>query len=154
MTNLVTIASCDDLSMAYIARSKLQAFGIPCFLTNEYLTGIHFFWGVAAQGVGLQVPAARAAEARMLLSGSRPPAGQTTEDVAPDPDPDSDPELEQALREPDYTCPRCGGVDMSRYSLRRPVLALSYLLLIPLRWKKSFYKCRICGHRWRERKAL
>jgi predicted RNA-binding Zn-ribbon protein involved in translation (DUF1610 family) len=143
MGNLKTIVVFDDLSIAYIARSKLEAFGIPCFLTNEYFVGIHFLYVGAVQGVELKVPESRADDARELLADSRPTAVQATDGSRPT-------SFEQALLEPDYVCPRCGSADVKRFSLRRPLVALSWLLHIPLRWNKSFYKCEACGHKWRD----
>jgi hypothetical protein len=64
---MIPIASFSDLSMAYIARSKLESAGIPCVLENEYLVGIHWFYSNAVGGVTLKVPEDAAAEAAMLL---------------------------------------------------------------------------------------
>ncbi|MDR2743930.1 MAG: DUF2007 domain-containing protein, partial [Desulfovibrio sp.] len=122
MSNLLTVASFDDLSIAYIARSKLEASGIPCFLTNEYLVGINFLYSGAVYGVELKVPENFASDARMLLAGSLPSSGQAQEEAA------SDRGFGQAPREPEHCCPRCGGADVYRLSLRRPLVALSYLL--------------------------
>jgi hypothetical protein len=53
--------------VAAVPRSRLEAEGIPTFLEGERMGGPGMY-GSATVGVKLQVPADRAAEARIILS--------------------------------------------------------------------------------------
>ena len=143
----VTVASFDDLASAYIARSKLDHAGIPCFLSNEYVVGVNCLYSGLVQGVGVQVPAACAELAREILTEELAP-----EDIAPE-EKNLAPDLETALFEPEQTCPQCGGSDVAHSSPQRRLLVLSYFLGgIPLRWRSVSCICRACGAKWRDRK--
>ena len=143
----ITIASFDDLALAYIARSKLEAAGISCYLANEYLVGVNSLFANLVQGIDLKVLESDAAIARELLTGQLSRLDLTPEDKALAPD------LEEALFEPDCVCPRCGSTDVKRYSPRRLFMALSYFAFgIPLTSRRSLYACRVCGHKWSDGK--
>lgn len=145
MERQVTIATFDDLALAHIARGKLESADILCFLVNEHLVGVNPLFSNLMQGVGLTVFERDAAIAHELLTGDLSRADLTEEDreLAPD--------LEEGLFEPNFICPRCRCSDIKEYSLRRPLLAVTYLLFgAPLAWNKSFCKCRVCGHTWRD----
>ena len=147
MEKEITIASFDDLSLAYIARSKLEAAGIPCYLANEYLVGLNSLFANLVQGIDLKVLESDAAIARELLTGPLSRLDLTPEDKALAPD------LEEALFEPDCACPRCGSADVKRYSPRRLFMALSYFAFgIPLASRRSLYACRVCGRKWQDGK--
>ena len=141
----VVVASFDELSLACIARSKLNAAGITCFLTNEYLVGVHYLYVAAVHGMDLIVLESDAAVAHELLAGSLSRCDLTPEDkmLAPD--------LENALFEPETFCPRCGSSDVAQYSLRRMLVVVSYLFFgIPLASRKAVCRCRVCARKWRE----
>lgn len=143
----VTVASFDDLASAYIARSKLEHAGIPCFLSNEYLVGVNCLYSGLAQGVGVQVPAAAAELAREILTEELVPG-----DIAPE-EKSLAPDLETALFEPECTCPQCGSADVACVSPQRRLLVVSYFLCgVPLRWRGVSCTCRACGAKWPDRK--
>ncbi|WP_298438349.1 hypothetical protein [Geobacter sp.] len=52
---LVTIAQYRDLPEAGLAKSKLEAAGIVCFLDNEYTVGANWLYSNALGGVKLNV---------------------------------------------------------------------------------------------------
>ena len=151
MADLVSIASFDDLGIASLARARLEAAGIPCFLTNEYLVGLNWLYTRAVGGVELKVPTAEAEEARELLSQDFSAQDlqnlqewqelQELNDEIP-------PEALELLTPPP-SCPHCGSSDIQDNSLRRPLGALSLLTGIPLPFAPRWSKCRNCGKRWR-----
>lgn len=65
---LVTIAAYAYLADACLSRVLLEGAGIPCFLENESLIGIHALYSGALGGVRLQVPEESAEAALLLLA--------------------------------------------------------------------------------------
>lgn len=147
MERQVTIATFDDLGVACIARGRLESAGVPCFLLNEHLVAMNPLYANLVHGIGLVVFERDEAVARELLTGGLSRADLAEEDKALGPD------IETALFEPDLACPRCGSTDIKEFSLRRPLLAVSFLLFgMPLKFGASAYTCRICGRKWRDGK--
>lgn len=64
---LVTTAQHRDLPEAGLAKSKLEAAGIPCFLDNEYTVGVNWHYSIALGGLKLNVPEECAEEAKAKL---------------------------------------------------------------------------------------
>ncbi len=63
----VTVARLHDMEAALVARSVLQAAGIPAFIPEEGLARVAWHYTTALGGVRLMVPARAAEEARTLL---------------------------------------------------------------------------------------
>lgn len=66
---LITIASFDHPIEANLAKSRLEAEGIECVLTNEHIAGMNWVWAPTIGGVGLQVLEADARRALEILEG-------------------------------------------------------------------------------------
>ncbi|MFW5791985.1 MAG: DUF2007 domain-containing protein [Desulfohalobiaceae bacterium] len=119
---------------ADLARSALEAAGIPAYVRDAETVSLNWFLSNALGGVRVQVPGELADKAREVLEA-------TAEDVAwPDPD-------EQPLP----TCPRCGSASTTAFRGRwwLPFLSwfLADLLLLSRRKRR---RCRRCGHTWTE----
>lgn len=129
---LVTIAQYRDLPEAGLAKSRLEAAGILCFLDNEYMVGLNWLYSNALGGVKLNVPEENAEEAREIID-------EITEPIAID--------SEGLL--PDSACPACGATEIETKNYTRKFAALTLLISLPmlLFWKR--YSCKICGHRWK-----
>lgn len=143
MGKLVTVVTCDDVAIASIARSKLEAAGIPCFLTNEHLIGMNWLYVNAVTGVDVQVPETFKEEALLLLTENFHPENIRDDDAAVTDD------IREGLAEADAPCPECGATDIANLTLRRSFAALFYLLALPMVFRPRWKKCRACGHRWR-----
>ena len=65
----VTVTVFPNSLAAAVPRTRLEAEGIPTFLDGERMGSLGMY-DVATRGVKLQVPANRAAEARIILSQS------------------------------------------------------------------------------------
>ncbi len=130
---LVTIAQFRDLPEAGLAKSKLEAAGITCFLDNEYTVGANWLYSNALGGVKLNVPEENAEEAKAILE-------ENTESIASE-------EAEELL--PDSACPACGATEIETKNYTRKFAALTLLISLPLFlfWKR--YSCKSCGHRWK-----
>lgn len=66
---LITIASFDHPLEANLAKTRLEAEGIECVLTNEHIAGMNWVWAPTIGGVGLQVLEADARRAMEILEG-------------------------------------------------------------------------------------
>ena len=95
---LETIASFREPSAAYIAKSLLEAEGIPARITDEHTVGAYWLYSHAVGGVKLQVEAEHAARASALLEEDRSSL------LA---------ELSKDLEPEDHECPRCGSQDVA-----------------------------------------
>jgi hypothetical protein len=66
--DLVTIAVFGSPFEAGLAKSELEAFGIPAFIADEFTVGANPLYSNALGGVKLKVPASHEQEARDILS--------------------------------------------------------------------------------------
>lgn len=64
---LITIANFPYPIDANLAKSRLEAEGIDCVLTNEHIAGMNWYWPLAIGGVGLQVRESDAERAVEIL---------------------------------------------------------------------------------------
>jgi hypothetical protein len=134
--NIIVFDSYYEPLAAHLARTKLEAAGIPCFLTNENLVSLNRMYSPAAGGVRLHIYARDAAQAAEVLR---------------------EPVVMQAVRggqaapaEPHaLTCPRCGSADVATDAAAEPgaahwfVALLSRLRRYPLQGRA--HHCFHCG---------
>lgn len=162
----VPLFSCQDVSIACVARSKLEYAGIPCYLANEHLIGIKWFYSNLLGGVEVQVPRMYLPMAIALFAEDWTPEA----DSMPDHDPgakvpvapfdatsvvQAEAETHPAPKDedflPDIVCPACGSCDVKNYNVRRFAAMLSIFLSLPLLFHfKRRYRCSACGHTWKE----
>lgn len=64
---LVTVARYDTQGDARLAKTQLDAAGIPCMLANEGLAGLSLLFDPSRSGVQVKVPSHRIEEARAVL---------------------------------------------------------------------------------------
>ncbi len=132
MAELVTIARFRDLPEAWIAKGKLESAGVQCFLADDNMVRMGWFYGNAVGGIKLQVADEYAQAASELLSESTPedlPSPTETRYVQP-------------------RCPRCNSLTISRVTLNR----LSYFLMwlgIPVPIPANYWECASCAARWK-----
>ena len=65
---LVTVARYDTTGDAQLAKTQLEAAGIPCMLTNAEQSGLAPMFASTRGGVHVKAAADQAAEARAILS--------------------------------------------------------------------------------------
>lgn len=65
--NFVTVAQFDNMPLAYIAKGRLEAEGIPCFIADENLVQADWFYSLAVGGIKVQVEREFVARARTVL---------------------------------------------------------------------------------------
>jgi hypothetical protein len=138
--NIIVLDSFYEPLAAHLARTKLEAAGIPCFLTNENLVSLNRMYSPVAGGVRLHVYQRDAAQAAEVLrelpvmqavpGGLAEPA--TTAETTP--------------------CPRCGSTEVTYDAAAEPgaahwfVALLSRLRRYPLQGRA--HHCFHCGLNW------
>ncbi|MGI4872143.1 MAG: DUF2007 domain-containing protein [Janthinobacterium lividum] len=134
--NIIVLDSFYEPVAAHIARTKLEAAGIPCFLTNENLVSLNRMYSPVAGGVRLHVYQRDAAQASELLRELPP---MRAERGGP-------PEPAGSAAVP---CPRCGSAEVTYDAAAEPgavhwwTALLSQLRRYPLQGRA--YHCFHCG---------
>jgi hypothetical protein len=123
-----------DLPDALLARSLLDSGGIQCFLFDENIVRLDWFWSNCVGGVKLRVKEADANDADQFLNQPRLErfvVGGVGEYVQP-------------------RCPACQSLDVSfRELIKRAVYA--YLLFgLPVPLTRPAWKCHSCGRQWED----
>jgi len=133
--NWVTVASFSRPVEAHLARTQLEAEGITCVVSDEYLVRIDWFLSNAVGGVKLMVPVWEAERAKDIL---RPRPRLVV--------------VAGAGSEEEMICPRCRCDDVyyTRYNRRMSWLFILLLgFLIP--WRDRRWTCKQCGYTWKDR---
>jgi hypothetical protein len=131
---LVTIANFRDLPEAMLAKGKLESAGIECFLGDDNMVRMDWFWSNLIGGVKLRVIETDAEEAIHLLE----------EEIPSELPADEEGEIyEQPV------CPRCSSLDISFGPPDKGIqLAALFVAGIPLPGGRDHWKCHQCGAEW------
>jgi hypothetical protein len=122
-----------DLIEADLAKGKLESAGIDCFIADENLVRMDWFYSNAIGGLRLLVQPEDAESARAILDEPIP------EQIAQE-----DPTLT-------YTqphCLKCDSLDISFETLDRPLSYGLMFLNIAFPISKHNWKCHQCGAQW------
>ncbi|ENX09739.1 MULTISPECIES: DUF2007 domain-containing protein [Acinetobacter] len=115
---------------AQIAKTQLEAAGIPARIENEHTINMDWLYSNALGGVRLLVPDRYFEQAQALLAQ------------------DFSQELEQEFGLSER-CPQCGSTDIKPYTEgKRPAYLVFLLLGFPLFSYKHGTKCQQCQHFW------
>lgn len=123
-----------DLPEAVIVKSVLDFEGIECYLTDENLIRMDWFWSGLLGWVKLWVRQQDADDAQNLID-QNPPEGFNVEGVG-------------EFRQPH--CPKCQSVDITFKGLNKRVAFVSAFFGLPIPLKRRSWKCHSCGHSWRQ----
>jgi hypothetical protein len=117
---------------AQLAKSVLDAAGVPAHLVNEHLVSMNWAYSNAVGGVQVVVPEERLEEARTLLDTDAAVAAIAIGGPA------------DAPPAPDDVCPHCGS---DRFDSRIPRLNLLswFVFGFPAGWTRRTRHCRDCG---------
>jgi len=133
--SLVAIRRFRDLPDALLAKGVLDSAGIECFLADENLVRMDWFYSNLIGGLRLQV---------------RPEDVETANEVLNQPIPgdfvvEGDGEYQQPR------CPKCESLEITFEPLYKGIgLASAYFLMFPLPIPKNMWTCQSCGQRWQE----
>ena len=143
---LVTLAAFNMPHQAHLAKSLLEAAGIPAFIRDEHLISINPLYSPALGGVKVQVPDVHLKEAREILDST--PDVELTDEEALSAIP-----IEEPGPEPPgiMECPHCGSRGFVE-ELSHPVERLlnGLLLGLPWLWLGRPLMCRACRHTFRK----
>lgn len=143
---LVTLAAFNMPHQAHLAKSLLEAAGIPAFIRDEHLISINPLYSPALGGVKVQVPDVHLKEAREILDST--PTVELTDEEALSAIP-----IEEPGPEPPgiMECPHCGSRGFVE-ELSHPVERLlnGLLLGLPWLWLGRPLMCRACRHTFRK----
>jgi hypothetical protein len=131
----VIIRKYRDLPEASIAKSVLESAGIECFLGDDNLVRLDWFYSNLVGGIKLFVRE-EDAEAATKLLGERSPEKFAVDGIG---------EYEQPH------CPRCSSMDISLDGLNKPLnFGAMFLTNLPIPVTTTGWKCHACGNEWRE----
>jgi hypothetical protein len=132
----VPVAAFTSVHEAQLARSVLDAAGIPAVLENEHVISMNWTYSNAVGGVRVVVPADQLDEARALL---------TTEAVLPA---DALEDVESHVSATDHgdSCRQCGSDAFESVLPVKPLAVLTWLTLgVPFGTVVRRRHCRRCG---------
>ena len=133
---IVTIAQFNDCVMANLAKIKLESENIGCFLDNENIINMNWFYWNTVGGVKLQVKASDAQKALNILN-TKVTLTET--------------EQKAIHSNRGIHCPKCNSIMVYPEKINwRGTFWVVLLLGFPilLRNKKKEWECRDCGYRW------
>lgn len=131
---LVILQRFRDLPEALVAKGFLDAAGIECFLIDEHLVRIDWFWSNLIGGVKLCVREADEEAALEALEQAFSPRWEA-EGVG-------------TFEQP--SCPKCHSLDINYEAINKGLgLASAWLICVPIPLRRQRWKCNACGHTWR-----
>jgi hypothetical protein len=129
---IVTIRKFLNVPDALLAKGLLESAGIECFLADENLVRLDWFWSNAIGGVKLWVREEDAPAAISILDqGPQEGAGST-----------------EAGNQKRSECPNCHSSDVTFRGLKRRAAYASLAIGVPVPFRHIAWKCRACGHVW------
>jgi hypothetical protein len=132
-SQLKTIASFRDLSLAELAKAKLESEGILCFLQNKNMVAIDWALSFATGGAKLQVPEDHVELARQILDEDNSADLIFAEDDFP------------TIEKSDL-CEKCDSSNLKTLDARYKAGAWFLLLSIPFAIFGKRRQCDDCGH--------
>ncbi len=124
-----------DLPEASIAKSVLESAGIECFLADDNMVRLDWFYSNLVGGIKLFVREEDAEAATKLLDESTPEKFDV-----------------EGVGEYDQPhCPRCGSMDISFDGLNKPfTFGAMWITGLPIPVTTTGWKCHACGNEWRQ----
>lgn len=132
--DLVIVKEFRDLPEALLAKGSLESAGIECFLGDDNLVRMDWFFSNLVGGIKLSVRPENADAAVELLELPLPESfkvgGVGT--------------YEQP------TCPQCQSHDISYETLNKPAAYASAWAGVPIPVRRQRWKCHACGRAWKD----
>jgi hypothetical protein len=132
---IITLWRYRDLPEALVARAKLEADGIECFLADENIIRLNWFWSNAFGRLKLQRLQENAEAAMEVLGQEIPPSFSADE-------------IGEEYIQP--RCPNCASLDIGFQEYSKLTLAIFWVLALPIPIFKNRWKCEDCGQEWKQ----
>lgn len=132
---IVTLWKYRDLPEALIARAKLEAEGIECYLADENIVRLNWFLSNAIGGMRLQLLQENAGVAMEVL-GQDIPVSFNAEEIG------------EEYVQP--RCLKCNSLDVKFEEYSGLSLAILWLLSVPIPVRRNRWKCEDCSFKWKE----
>ena len=130
----VTIRRFRDLPEALLAKGMLESAGIECFLLDDNMVRLDWFWSNLIGGMRLQVAGQEVDSAIAILDQPIPEDLDVT-DIG---------EYHQPR------CPKCESLDVAYQELNRPVAYISSYLGVPIPLERRAWRCHSCHAEWKD----
>ena len=134
LNETVTLRKFRDLPEALLAKGSLESAGIECFLVDDNMIRLDWFYSNLLGGIKLKVQAGDVEAANQILDQPIP-ATIEVEGVG---------SYEQPM------CPRCQSLDVSFQELNKFLSFGSAYVGIPVPVHKKAWTCHACGIEWKE----
>ncbi len=126
----------DPATEAELARIKLEANGIQCFLLGKHFISTYWLSSGADRGIKLMVKQSDADRAKEILKADKNLDAQKVK--------------EMPAETIDQTCPSYGSEDIEYETFSRKCFFLGILLFrFPLPFLKKKHRCKNCGKIWK-----
>ena len=133
---LITIATFSQAIEAHVSKTKLESEGIECFIADENIVNMNWFYSNAVGGVKLQVKEADVKRAIEILH-QKPISVDFVTDEA-------------EKEDEGLYCPKCNSSDVYYEKFSRRLVFTSWLILgIPFLFFKKKWICQKCGYEWK-----
>jgi rubredoxin len=131
----VTVGRFRDLSEALLAKGLLESAGIECFLADQDMVRMDWYYSNAIGGMRLQVKEEDAASATEILEQPIPNNFEL----------DGTGEIYEQPR-----CPNCQSLDIQFEGVDQGLgLTTAWAIRLPLPLRSDTWKCNSCGHLWK-----
>jgi|SRR5271165_2828148 len=134
LADFVSIRQVRDLHEALLAKGVLDSAEIECFMVDDNMVRMDWFYSNLVGGIKLCVKQEDAEAALDLLEQSIPEEFEV-EGIGP---------YEQPR------CPKCQSLDIAFEELNQPVAWISACLLAPIPLHRKTWVCHSCGQQWKE----
>lgn len=130
---LITIATFSQAIEAHVSKTKLESEGIICFIADENIVNMNWFYSNAVGGVKLQVKESDVKRALEILHQKPISVDFMTG--------------EAEKEDEGIFCPKCGSSEVYYEKFSRRLVFASWLLLgIPFPFFKKKWICKQCGY--------
>ena len=119
-----------DLPEALLAKTSLESAGIECFLADDNIVRMYWFWSNLLGGVKLFVRNEDADAAVKILEGPGPDAFEVG-----------------GIPYERPRCPQCNSLEI-HFQEFTPFAYVSTYLAVPIPLHREGWRCHSCGHEW------
>ncbi len=131
---VVTLRKFRDMPEALLAKGSLDSTGIECWLTDDNMVRLDWFYSNLLGGVKLQVKQEDAEAANEVLNQPIPE--------------NFDAEGTGDYQQP--RCPNCQSLDSTFEELNQPIAYVSAYFNLPIPLHRRAWKCHSCRYEWQD----